>query len=56
MKQEQLQEHQQERAQDKLVGGIYLAQTFLVDDPGGNFLTSIDLFFQSKLQVRVNLK
>ena len=25
-----------------------LAQTFLVDDPGGDFLTSIDLFFQSK--------
>ena len=25
-----------------------MAQTFLVDDPGGDFLTSIDLFFQSK--------
>ena len=25
-----------------------LAQTFLVDDPGGVFLTSVDLFFQSK--------
>ena len=25
-----------------------MAQTFLVDDPGGVFLTSVDLFFQSK--------
>ena len=25
-----------------------LAQTFLVDDPGGDFITSLDLFFQSK--------
>ena len=25
-----------------------LAQTFLVDEEGGDFLTSIDLFFQSK--------
>ena len=30
------------------VGWWDLAQTFLVDDPGGDFLTSIDLFFQSK--------
>jgi len=25
-----------------------LAQTFLVDNPGGNFITSLDLYFQSK--------
>ena len=31
-----------------MVGVDPLAQTFLIDDEGGVFLTSIDLFFKTK--------
>ena len=47
LKTEQLQEHQLEIQLERLVGTM-LAQTFLIDDVGGVFLTSIDCFFGSK--------
>ena len=43
----QLQEHQQDN--QRTVGWVDpLAQTFLIDDEGGVFLTSIDIFFSTK--------
>ena len=45
---EQLQEHQQDKQLEQLVGLDPLAQTFLIDDEGGVFLTSVDLFFKTK--------